>query len=183
LSNRKQIAWRRNKTEDLLIKGNSQIQIAQILHVSEGTVSNDVAYLREQSRKNIENHLRDRLPREYDNCISGINQILKMSWDIATRDFQAPSINANFSDNDNMQYCRVDDKTKLQALALANDCYKYKMELVTNGAVVSEAVKFVLRKNEEVQKMAEGDMNKTDQSATASQDLKSIGCTTTNKIF
>ena len=37
----------------------------------------------------------------------------------------------------------VDDKTKLQALALVNDCNKYKMELTTNGVVVTDAIKYV----------------------------------------
>jgi hypothetical protein len=37
----------------------------------------------------------------------------------------------------------VDDKTKLQALALVNDCYKYIMDLTTNGVVITDAIKFV----------------------------------------
>jgi hypothetical protein len=37
----------------------------------------------------------------------------------------------------------VDDKIKLQALALANDCNKYKMDLTTNGVVLTDAIKFV----------------------------------------
>jgi hypothetical protein len=37
----------------------------------------------------------------------------------------------------------ADDKTRLQALALINDCYKYKMDLTTNGVVITDAIKFV----------------------------------------
>jgi hypothetical protein len=37
----------------------------------------------------------------------------------------------------------VDDKIKLQALALANDCNKYKTDLTTNGVVLTDAIKFV----------------------------------------
>jgi hypothetical protein len=37
----------------------------------------------------------------------------------------------------------VDDKTRLQALALINDCNKYKMDLTTNGVVVTDAIKYV----------------------------------------
>jgi hypothetical protein len=36
-----------------------------------------------------------------------------------------------------------DDKIRLQALALINDCNKYKMDLMTNGVVVTDAIKFV----------------------------------------
>jgi hypothetical protein len=32
---------------------------------------------------------------------------------------------------------------RLQALALINDCNKYKMDLTTNGVVITDAIKFV----------------------------------------
>ena len=34
-------------------------------------------------------------------------------------------------------------RTKLQARAIANDCYKYIMDLTTNGVVITDAIKFV----------------------------------------
>jgi co-chaperonin GroES (HSP10) len=37
----------------------------------------------------------------------------------------------------------TDNKTVLQALALINDCNKYKMDLTTNGVVITDAIKFV----------------------------------------
>jgi hypothetical protein len=37
----------------------------------------------------------------------------------------------------------IDNKTVLQALALINDCNKYKMDLTTNGVVITDAIKFV----------------------------------------
>jgi hypothetical protein len=43
----------------------------------------------------------------------------------------------------------VDDKTRLQALALINDCNKYKMDLTTNGVVIADAMKFVSDKQGE----------------------------------
>jgi hypothetical protein len=35
------------------------------------------------------------------------------------------------------------DKIKLQATAIINDCYKYIMDLTTNGVVVTDAIKYV----------------------------------------
>ena len=35
-----------------------------------------------------------------------------------------------------------DEKTKLQALALINDCNKYKIDLATNGIVITDAIKY-----------------------------------------
>jgi hypothetical protein len=37
----------------------------------------------------------------------------------------------------------IDNKTVLQALSLINDCNKYKMDLTTNGVVITDAIKFV----------------------------------------
>jgi hypothetical protein len=37
----------------------------------------------------------------------------------------------------------TDNKTVLQALALINDCDKYKMDLTTSGVVITDAIKFV----------------------------------------
>ena len=34
-------------------------------------------------------------------------------------------------------------KTKLQASAIANDCYKYIMDLITSGVMVTDAIKYV----------------------------------------
>jgi uncharacterized membrane protein YukC len=33
--------------------------------------------------------------------------------------------------------------TRLQALSLINDCYKYQMDLTTNGVVITDAIKYV----------------------------------------
>ena len=44
----------------------------------------------------------------------------------------------------------TDNKTLLQALALINDCNKYKMDLTTNGVVISEAIKFVQTNKEKL---------------------------------
>ena len=113
------------------------------LKISQPTVSNDIAWLKEEARKNLENHLQNVLPGEYANCMAGINRVLKMSWDIANNN-NHKNTNSNIDSNKSLSI--VDDRTKLQALALANDCYKYKMDLVTNGVVITDAIKLVQQK-------------------------------------
>jgi hypothetical protein len=44
----------------------------------------------------------------------------------------------------------ADSKTKLQARAIANDCYRYIMDLCTNAGIVSDALKFVTQKKEQI---------------------------------
>jgi hypothetical protein len=40
----------------------------------------------------------------------------------------------------------TDDKTKLQALALANECYKAKLDLTTNSVVVTDTISMLKNK-------------------------------------
>ena len=61
--------------------------------------------------------------------MTGINQVLKICWEIVNK-----SKNMN---NDNGQTVTMtDNKTVLQALALINDCNKYKMDLATNRVLL-----------------------------------------------
>jgi hypothetical protein len=130
------LQWRRNKVLELSSQGRSQPEIASILQVGLGTVSRDILFLREQARDNLSTHINDRLPEEYQSCMSGFKQVLKLSWDIADK-FK------NYNNDNGQTTTMTDDKTRIQALALANDCYKYIMDLTTNGVVITDAIKFV----------------------------------------
>ena len=44
----------------------------------------------------------------------------------------------------------LNPRTKLQARAIANDGYKYIMDLTTNGVVITDAIKFVQTKKEKL---------------------------------
>jgi hypothetical protein len=55
--------------------------------------------------------------------VTGINRILRLTWEIAEKP--------------------TDDKIKLQAFAQLNEGYKFKMDLTTNGVVVTDAIKYV----------------------------------------
>jgi hypothetical protein len=60
-----------------------------------------------------------------------------------------------------------DDRTRLQALSLINDCYKYIMDLTTNGVVITDAIKFVQTNKEKLTKSAkEEEMGKNLKSQT-----------------
>jgi predicted transcriptional regulator len=139
----KQIQWRRTKVLELSSQGNTQSDIAMILHVGEATVSRDISSLRQQAQLNLKTHINHKLPEEYQNCMTGINQVLKICWEIVNK---LRNIN-----NDNGQTVTMtDNKTVLQALALVNDCNKYKLDLTTNGVVITDAIKFVQTNKEKL---------------------------------
>jgi predicted transcriptional regulator len=148
----KQIQWRRTKVLELSSQGNTQSDIAKTLHVGEATVSRDISSLREQAQLNLKTHINDKLPEEYQNCMTGINQVLKICWEIVNK---SRSVN-----NDNGQTVTMtDNKTVLQALALINDCNKYKMDLTTNGVVITDAIKFVETNKERLTMSTNEDKN------------------------
>jgi predicted transcriptional regulator len=147
------LEWRRSKVLELSSQGRSQPEIARILQISQPTVNRDISYLRGRARQNLEKHIQDKLPEEYQNCITGINQVLKICWDIVNK-----SRNTNNNDNDGQTVTTMtDNKTVLQALALINDCNKYKMDLTTNGVVITDAIKFVQTNKEKLTMSAKED--------------------------
>jgi DNA-binding CsgD family transcriptional regulator len=115
LGRQNQVIWRRNKVQDLLIKGHNQYLIADILKVSQTTVSCDIDNLREQARRYMQTHLQDRLLEEYENCMVGINQVLKTTWEIAIKGqgTDSPYSNSN-SDCDRTLSPTLDYRTRLQ---------------------------------------------------------------------
>jgi hypothetical protein len=81
-------------------------------------ISKDMAYLRQQAQEHLRTHI------EHEKCSIGLNQVLKIGWDIVNSD----SVTAG---------------NRLQALALINDSYRHLMDLTTNGAIITDALKYV----------------------------------------
>jgi predicted transcriptional regulator len=118
-----QVDWRRDRCLELSSQGFSQSDIATMLQVDKSIISRDMAHLRHEAQENLQKHIHETIPEEYQKAMTGINQVLKMCWSIVSK--------------------TEDEKTKLQALALTNDCNKYKIDLSTNGVVITDAIKYV----------------------------------------
>jgi transcriptional regulator len=125
---KEEIKWRRSKVLELDSQGYTQHEIATQLQIAKGTVNSDLAYLRKQARENLQKHIHETIPAEYQKAMNSLNQVLRMSWSIVSK--------------------TEDEKTKLQALALINDVSKYRTELVTNGVIVNDALRVVQSKME-----------------------------------
>jgi IS30 family transposase len=147
-----QIDWRRAKVLELSSQGYSQIEIATNLQMDKSVISRDIAYLRQQAQDNLKMHIQDKLPEEYQNCMTGINQVLKICWEIVNK-----SRNVCNENGKGQTITMIDNKTILQALALINDCNKYKMDLTTNGFVITDAIKFVQTNKEKLTSNKKGD--------------------------
>ncbi len=68
----KQIDWQRNKVRELLIRGYSQYEISNTLHISQPTISRDIPYIQKEIRKIAENY-GEHLFEIYRNTMLGLN--------------------------------------------------------------------------------------------------------------
>ena len=129
---KEQIEWRRARVLELDSQGYNQNEIAVKLQIAKGTVNSDLASLRKQSQQNLQKHIHEVVPEEYQKCMVGMKRNLKQTLEIAET--------------------AADPKIKLQARAIANDCYKYIMDLTTNGVVITDAIKYVHGKMDHLNK-------------------------------
>jgi hypothetical protein len=83
-----------------------------------------------------------------------MNQVLKLGWQIANNNTRQEDQEHN--DNSNT-VTTGDDRTRLQALSLINDCYKYIMDLTTNGVVITDAIKFIRTNKEKLMSKKDDD--------------------------
>jgi hypothetical protein len=83
---REHIEWRRNQVLEFASQGRTEREIAQILKVGNGTVHRDIAYLNKQALDNLRYHIQERLPAQYLKCQNGLDQVLKMAWNMIITD-------------------------------------------------------------------------------------------------
>jgi IS30 family transposase len=144
----------RAKVLELSSQGYTQLEISTQLQVDEPTISRDIQYLRQKAQKNLQNHIHEVVPEEYQKCMAGMKSNLKETLDIAN------SV--------------TDPRVKLQARAIVNDCYKFILDMSTNAGVVSDALKYVIQQKEQLASLQKLD-DKLDE--LAEQE------TTTNGVF
>ena len=123
------IEWRRSKVLELASQGYNQSEISKILQISQPTINRDITYLRQQAKTNIKKYIDERLPEEYEKCLVGLTAITKEAWNTSQQ--------------------TEDKREKIQALSLAKECYSMKLDLLTNAAVVDDAIRFVSQKPKE----------------------------------
>jgi hypothetical protein len=122
----KQVIWRRQKIFSLLVQGvTSTYDLASALHISQSTAARDIQFLKVQATEQLKFHIQERLPWEYRVCSEGISEVLKHAWYIILR--QPDNTRAN----------------KVAALSLILQCYKDRLEIASNAAVVTDALNHV----------------------------------------
>ena len=93
------IEWRRAKVLELSSQGHNQSEIAKIMQVGISTINRDAIFLRQQAQENLKIHVQQKLPEEYQRCLTGMNQVLKLSWQIANNNTKGQDHNDNNNNN------------------------------------------------------------------------------------
>jgi predicted transcriptional regulator len=114
----KQIDWRRNKVRELLIRGYSQYEISNTLHISQPTISRDIDFIRsytinDEKRKNLAH----RYYYEQQNALDGVGELMKNLWLIV--------------DNS-----KIEVKEKMKAMNLMLQCYNMRARLIGSALFV-----------------------------------------------
>jgi hypothetical protein len=133
------IQWRRSQTLLLSSKGHSQREIAQILQVSNGTVNSDLSNLRKAAKENIRSYIDEKIPWEYEKCLTALEGINKKAWEISES--------------------TENRREKLQALSLAKECLTTKLDLITNSTIIGEAVSFIERSKEKLKPLSNNSLS------------------------
>jgi hypothetical protein len=148
-----QIEWRRSQVLELASQGYNQREICQKLQLDKSAVSRDIQFINKQAQDTLQKHIHEVVPEEYQICMVGMKRNLKQTLEI--RDTAS------------------DPKIRLQAAAIANDCYKFILDMTTNAGIVSDALKFVTQKKEQLDTL-----QKLDERIEAIEEE-----TTTNGVF
>ena len=101
----------------MLIRGNTQWEIAESLDISQPTVSRDIQWLRSVAKKELKDKLEKKFPEEYHRYLVSIDEVLKNTWDIALSGL-------------------TDEKIRLDALQFVIECFKHKMDVIMNPPVL-----------------------------------------------
>jgi Trp repressor protein len=153
-----QLEWRRAQVLELASEGFSQREIASKLQVDVAAINRDIQFLKQQAKESLQKHIHETVPEEYQKCMIGMKRNLIQTLEIAET--------------------AADPKVKLQARDIANDCYKYIMDLCSNAGIVSEAIKYVTKKQEQVDTL-----QKLDERIEAAEEAEQEETTTTNGVF
>jgi predicted transcriptional regulator len=119
----KQIEWRRNKVKEMLIRGYSQYEISNTLHISQPTISRDMKHVYEDKKKRQKKYGNE-LVLEVQNTMAGLGELIKKAWTIVD-----------------------DSKTKhrerMKAISLIMQCYNKRLELLSLEPQVNNLKEYI----------------------------------------
>jgi hypothetical protein len=118
------------------LQGDTETEIAQVLHVHVSTISRDVKVLKELSQRFVFDLAKGDLTYYYKQCIDGMDEIRREAWSL-------------YKYGDWNQGIHLTVKEKIAALRLLKECNEAKFALLERGHSVLN-VKGIGEKLEEI---------------------------------
>jgi predicted transcriptional regulator len=115
-----EIEWRRSKILELKSQGLDQREIAQILKVSSGLISQDLQAMRKEAMENVREYTTKQYPLQLKVTLVGVQNIMKVLWKIIENS--------------------PDNKEKMQAIEHYRQCWTDMMVLLHPGGDVLELI-------------------------------------------
>jgi transcriptional antiterminator len=116
---------------ELLAQGyTNQREIAQMLSVSEPTVSRDIAHITKESKENLDYFVEKRIPLEIERCHMALNLVLRKAFEITNLPNEVSE--------------------KLQALSVILTTYDKIADLVDNKSLADELIKSFNKEEEKL---------------------------------
>ena len=112
---------RRRRVTSLLAQSKTETEIAIVLHVHVSTISRDVTYLKKESQRFVYDLAKSDLAFYYKQCLDGIEEVRRKSWDIYNYDSSDPN------------HFQTSAKDKLLCLKLIKECNEAKFALLKDG--------------------------------------------------
>ena len=126
------ISLRRSKVMELLAQGyTNQREIAQLLNVSEPTVSRDIAHITRESKENLDHFVAKRIPLEIERCHMALNLVLRKAFEIT-----------------NLPNAKISER--LHALSVILTTYDKIEDIIGNRYVADDIIKEFERKEEDL---------------------------------
>lgn len=141
----RQREWRRGKCAEYLAKGFAQHEVADILHISEATVSEDRKWLREQAKNSIRSFTQERLPEIFELSLVGLTQIMRQAWLLSTTS----------------KY----ERNRVMALKLAQECVTERLNMASNADIIEKTAAFVSRRRKVLEELQSNEFDETITSA------------------
>ena len=113
------------------VKGYSQSTIANVLNVSQGLISSDIAYLRQKAKEALADYLENKLPLIFQESMADMSDVISQTWEIIN--------NPNVSYHD-----------RLHPLSLVADCNERRLDMASNGSIVEDGIRFVLQAKQSI---------------------------------
>jgi predicted transcriptional regulator len=105
----------------LLTRGYAQYEIANVLHISQPTISRDIHYIQREIRKSSINY-GEHLFEIYRNTLLGLDESIKKLWEI----IDSPKTEA---------------REKIKAITLLKACFKERLDLIKSDSGLIEQKK------------------------------------------